>query len=115
MNTSKFKTLVFAFLIGFTTIVSANNDRTADKKEAATTISTTVEKLLKSPDFLIQSTEKATVKIMINDKNEMVVLSVDTTNAAVEAFVKVRLNYKKVATKSTSEVFTLPIKVLASK
>lgn len=115
MNTPKLKTLVVAFLIGFTTIISANNDNMADKKEVATTISTTVEKLLKSPDFLLNETEKATVKIIINENNEMVVLSVNTKNAAVEAFVKGRLNYKKIATKTSSEVFTLPIKVLASK
>lgn len=115
MNTLKFKTLFVALLIGYSSILSAKNDKPADKKEGVTSISTTVEKLLKSPDFLVNNTEKAIVKIIINEKNEMVVLSVDTKNTAVEAFVKGRLNYKKVAVKTVSQVFTLPIKVLASK
>ena len=116
MNTLKIKTVVVAFLLGFSTVVSAsNNDRTADKKELMTTITNDVQKLLKSSNLSLEATEKATVKIMINSKNEIVVLSVDTNNAAVDSFVKGRLNYKKVSAKTISDVYTLPIKVLASK
>lgn len=115
MNTLKIKTLVVAFLFGFSSLVSASNDRPDDKKDILTTITKDVQKLLKGTELSLQATEKATVKIMINSKNEIVVLSVDTDNELVDAFVKGRLNYKKVSTKITSEIFTFPIKVLASK
>lgn len=115
MNTLKFKTLVVAFLIGFSSLVSAKNTKPADKKEVTTTITKDVQKLLKNSELSLEVTEIATVKIMINSKNEIVVLSVDTNNAQVDAFVKGRLNYKKVSAKIASEVFTLPIKVLATK
>ncbi len=115
MNTLKIKTLVVAFLLGFSTVVSASNDRPVDKKEILTTITKDVQKFLKSSNLSLEVTEKATVKIMINSKNEIVVLSVDTNNSDVDAFVKARLNYKKVSTKTVSDVYTLPIKVLASK
>jgi hypothetical protein len=115
MNTLKIKTLLVAFLLGFSSLVSATNDEPVDKKEIMTIIAKDVQKLLKNSDISLKVTEKAIVKIMINSKNEIVVLSVDTDNLAVDAFVKGRLNYNKVSTNTLSEVFTLPIKVLASK
>tara|TARA_R110002126_G_C10490123_1_gene503589 strand:- start:87 stop:434 length:348 start_codon:yes stop_codon:yes gene_type:complete len=115
MNTLKFKTLIVAFLIGFSSFVSASNDKPADKKEAMTTITKDVQKLLKNSELALEATELATVKIMINSKNEIVVLSVDTINAQVDIFVKERLNYKKISTEILSDVFTLPIKIMASK
>lgn len=115
MNTLKFKTLMVAFLIGFSSLVSANNETPADKKEVMTTITKDVQKLLSNPEFSLKETEKVTVKIMINSENEIVVLYVDTKNESVDAFVKNRLNYKKVSTATTSEIYTLPIKLLASK
>jgi hypothetical protein len=115
MRTLKIKTLLVAFLLGFSSLVSASNDRPTDKKEVMTTITKDVQKLLKNSELDLETTELATVKIMINTKNEIVVLSVDTNSVEVDAFVKGRLNYKKVSTKIASEVFTLPIKVLATK
>lgn len=115
MNTLKFKTLIVAFLLGFSSIASASNEKPVDKKEIMISITKDVEKLLKKSDLELKITETATVKIMINSKNEIVVLSVDTDNNQVDSFVKSRLNYKKVSAKATSEVYTLPIKVLASK
>jgi hypothetical protein len=115
MNTLKFKSLIVAFLMGFSSIISASNERPADKREVMSIITKDVQKLLKNSELSLEVTEMATVKIMINSKNEIVVLSVDTDNLAVDAFVKGRLNYKKVSTKTISDVYTLPIKVLASK
>ncbi|WP_299016534.1 hypothetical protein [uncultured Polaribacter sp.] len=116
MNTLKIKTVVVAFLLGFSTLVAASNEGPSfDKKEVKTTITKDVQKLLKNSELTLADTEKATVKIMINSKNEIVVLSVDTNNSAVDAFVKRRLNYKKVSTKTASEIFILPIKVLGAR
>lgn len=115
MNTLKIKTLVVALLLGFSSLVSASNDRPADKREVMTIITKDVQKLLKNSELILDVTAVATVKIMINSKNEIVVLSVDTNNAEVDAFVKGRLNYKKVSAKTVSEVFILPIKVMAMK
>lgn len=115
MNTIKFKTLLIAFLIGFANISFASNDKPVEKKEIITSITKDVEKLLKKSDLALKTTETATVKIMINTKNEIVVLSVDTQNTEVDSFVKSRLNYKKVSTKTASDIFTLPIKILAAK
>lgn len=115
MNTLKFKTILIVFLIGFANISLASNEVPANKKEIMTSITKDVEKLLKKSDLALKGTEIATVKIMINTKNEIVVLSVDTDNSQVDTFVKSRLNYKKVSVKTASEFFTLPIKILARK
>lgn len=115
MNTLKIKTVVVAFLLGFSNLVAASNELPLDKKEVMTTITKDVQKLLKNSELNLTNTEKATVKIMINSRNEIVVLSVDTNSALVDTFVKSRLNYKKISTKTASEVFILPIKILGIK
>lgn len=114
MNTLKIKTVVMIFLLGFNSLISTANDKLPSKKDGFTSITQDVQKLLKSSDLVLKQTEKATVKIMINSKNEIVVLSVDTNNEQIDAFVKARLNYKKVSTKSVSEILTIPLRLLAS-
>jgi hypothetical protein len=105
MNALKFRTLIVAFLIGFSSLMSASNDKQADKKEVMISITKDVQKLIKNNNLTLSVTELATVKIMINSKNEIVVLSLDIKSTVVDAFVKRRLNYKKVSTKTESKLF----------
>ena len=57
----------------------------------------------------------ATVKFMLNQQKEIVVLTVDTTDERLEAFVKARLNYQKVADQNLREgkVYEVPIRITA--
>lgn len=114
MNTTRIKTLVVALLFGFTGLISATNTNPTDKKEVKKIITTDVQKLLKDSELALEFNEDAVVKIMINKKNEIVVLSVDTKNDEIDTFVKGRLNYKKVSVKTAPELFTVPVKLIAT-
>lgn len=55
----------------------------------------------------------AQVRFTVNNQREIVVLSVDTDNVQLEAFVKHRLNYKKVQADDLEEgkLFTVAVRV----
>ncbi|CAL2093830.1 hypothetical protein [Tenacibaculum sp. 190524A02b] len=56
----------------------------------------------------------AEVSFMVNSKNEIVVLDVESKDEALIAFIKRKLNYKKIEVTSKiskKEVYTLPLKV----
>jgi len=55
----------------------------------------------------------AQVRFILNEKDEIVVLSVDTEDEGLASFVKSRLNYKKVAVDNSREgkMFTVPIRI----
>jgi hypothetical protein len=57
----------------------------------------------------------ATVRFILNDEKEIVVLSVDTDDARLEAYVKARLNYQKVTDRDLEEgkTYKVPIRITA--
>ncbi len=57
---------------------------------------------------------KAEVLFTINSNQEIVILSVLSPNSKAEAYLKRKLNYKKVSHKSTrvGEIFLLPMKMV---
>ena len=55
----------------------------------------------------------AFVSFIVNDQNEVVVISVDSKNTRVDAIVKGKLNYKKVVANGIErgEVYIMPLKI----
>ncbi|WP_299362531.1 hypothetical protein [Winogradskyella sp.] len=111
----KLKMLVLVAAIMFTGAISANTNPI--KEAEPNSITETVGKLLKNPEFQLKKDTDALVQIAINQDNEMVVLSVDTENKAVESYIKSRLNYKKVSEDAVgfNKSFKIPVKMLKSK
>ncbi|MCH2490954.1 MAG: hypothetical protein MK211_12460 [Flavobacteriales bacterium] len=69
-------------------------------------------KLLENPDFKLDQEMYAQVSFILNEKNEVVVLSVETANQELEAFVKRRLNYHKLEVELKQGVsYKLPVRV----
>ncbi|RLD23848.1 MAG: hypothetical protein DRI70_08875 [Bacteroidetes bacterium] len=91
MKTIKSITLALALLIG-TASFATNPIVDKVKKEQA---SLEIAQLLKGPLFELEVDTAASVILVVNSENEIVVLSVDTEDAQVESFIKNRLNYKK--------------------
>lgn len=106
------KMLVLVVAIAFSSVISANTNPI--KEAEPTSISKAVGKLLQNPDLQLNKDVEAIVNIFVNEKDEMVVLSVDTDNKAVEKFIKNRLNYKKLSEKTTSKSFKVPVKMVES-
>lgn len=61
----------------------------------------------------IKKTTKAEVSFIINDKNEIVVVSVDCESKEFNSFVKNKLNYKKINATGVKkgEIYIMPIKI----
>lgn len=58
----------------------------------------------------------ANISFMINSKNELIIISVDSKNSTVDACVKNKLNYKTVKVKGIKkgEVYEVPLKIKRS-
>jgi hypothetical protein len=109
------KMLVLVVAITFSSVLSASTNP-IEKAEPAT-ITEVVGELLKNPKFQLETEVHAIVDVFINQKDEIVVLSVDTDNKVVEKYIKSRLNYKKL-TKETlglKRSFKIPVRIVQSK
>ena len=107
------KMLVLAVAITFGTVLSASTNPTEDTNPVSLT--KTVGELLRNPEFRLSHDVSALVCVLINDKDEIVVLSVETNNKAVENYIKNRLNYKKIPDGMVSPLKTLKIPVKISR
>jgi hypothetical protein len=106
MKTIKSITLALVLLIG-TTLAAANPIADKVNKEE---VCQEIGQLLKGPLFELDEDTYASVILIVNSENELVVLSVDTEDEQVERFIKNRLNYKKL--KNSLEIgkeYRLPV------
>ena len=108
------KMYVIAILIAVGTTVSANatllQKKGAVNKDGAVT--TQIAELLKNPEMDINKEIEAKVTFMVNDQKELVVIHVDTENETIDAFIKNRLNYKKLSVTTTGEEWVLPVRII---
>lgn len=74
-----------------------------------------VSMLGKKIQLELKETSSAEISFMINNKNEVIVLSVDSENKQFSSFVKNKLNYKKITVKGIQkgEIYKLPVKINA--
>ncbi|MGB5821629.1 MAG: hypothetical protein WBG90_19260 [Saonia sp.] len=90
------------------------NDFKKDKQNKSKSLSMQIEALLKNNSFDIGYMDlTASVKFMVNDKKEIVVVSVETDNEIFEGFVKSRLNYRKVDVSEYQEgkMYRVPVRI----
>lgn len=70
-----------------------------------------IESLLKKPNFKLDKDTTAIVTFMVNKKNEILVINVDTKNKLIDRYIKNALNYKKLKTNTTKKLFKIPVKI----
>jgi len=73
-----------------------------------------VQLSLKKPSFKIEKELTANVTLMLNQENEMIVISVDSDDKQLESFIKSRLNYKKIdlSIKKSGNLFKIPVRIV---
>lgn len=105
------KILLLAVAFTFSSVLTASTEPTI--ADPNTTISSEVEKLLKNPSFSVDHDITAEVKLVINDDNELVVLSVDSETTQLESYIKSRLNYNKLSVKLNTgqKTFLVPVRI----
>lgn len=102
--------VVVAFVLFSSTSIFANDNPPVDGEE----IGQKIEKLLEDNSFTSNDVNlTADVRFTLNDKGEIVVLSVSTESNAFEAFVKNKLNYQSVEITNYKEgrIYTVPVRV----
>jgi len=107
------KVLMLAVAFTFSNVLAASTEPATTTAEFATEISTEIGKLLKNPGFLVDQDMVAKVKVVINEDNELVVLSVNSESTELEGFIKGRLNYKELSIKLTTgqKTFVVPVRL----
>ncbi|AUC16582.1 hypothetical protein BTO06_16135 [Tenacibaculum sp. SZ-18] len=106
------KKLFLLLAITVSTSIFANNSRPAEVVKSE--IRTEIIKLLGNANFNVESNLTADVEFMINNKGEVIVLTVDTKNADVETYVKNKLNYKLITNKLIvkGQTYKMPLKLV---
>ncbi|MCH2032089.1 MAG: hypothetical protein MK202_01100 [Tenacibaculum sp.] len=109
------KILLVAVLIAFSNTVSANETTPGDDRVKVSVISKQIQKLLENPNFPVEQNFMVKIKLTVNNENEIVVLSVDTRGdkETIGAFVKSRLNYKKLVGNTAKKVYIVPVKMIS--
>ena len=106
------KTLLLVVAIAFSSVLSASNKPTKDTSNA---ISQEIGKLLKNPNFTVEDDVFANVKVLFNEDNEIVVLSVDSETKGIDGYIKSRLNYKELSkdVNNKNRYYIVPVRIIA--
>lgn len=107
------KTIITVIAISLSTVfsVSATENNPTNTKTA---LRTELVSLLGDKIPLEKNkTYSAEISFIINNKNEVIVISVDSELSGFNKYAKMRLNYKKINTKNITkgEVYRMPIKI----
>lgn len=108
----KFSLFLVAALLLSVVSVSANDPK--PKKPANETLSAQIGDLLDNNAFIVENRDlTAKVRFTLNEDKEIVVLSIETDDKVLEAFVKNRLNYQKVTLDEYREgrTYTIPVRI----
>ena len=107
----KIKVLCVAAALAFSGVALAGTEPNQEQK-----LNKEIGQLLDNPTFNVGDELTAYVTFTLNDKDEIVVLTVDSDSSLVESFIKNRLNYKKVATKlnTGTKFYKVPVRLVAS-
>ena len=98
-----------------TTATEKDNDK--ESKKVTQELRTEIVSFLGSTVQLdIKKSSVAEISFMVNNKNEIVVISVDSKEREFQSIVKNKLNYKKIDVKGAKrgEIYRVPVKLKAS-
>ena len=106
------KILLLGAAIAFSGVLYASEKPT---KDTSNTISQEIGKFLEDPSFTVDGDIFATVKVMFNENNEIVVLSVNSKDKSIDAYIKTRLNYKELSkdVNNKNRYYIVPVRITA--
>jgi len=108
----KLNVMLLVAVLVVSSITSASTSIEPTKSE--NNLTKEIGQLLEKPFFSVENQLEAFVTFTLNEKNEIVVLSVDSDSDLVDEFIKSRLNYKKVAAKGDPDIkfYKMPVRVV---
>lgn len=110
----KIQILCFALLVSLSSFANNSNPKNSTDKIKPNVVTAAISKLLEKPSFEVNEEINTTVSIMLNNENELVVLSVDSENEVVENYIKGRLNYQKLSAASLAKnkSYDVPVRIV---
>lgn len=107
------KTIITVIAISLSTVFSATATEKNTSDDKKTLRSEIVSLLGDSFPMEINKSSSAEISFIVNNKNEVIVVSVDSKVDEFKAHVKNRLNYKKINLKNIKkgEIYRMPIKI----
>ncbi|SHJ61522.1 hypothetical protein [Aquimarina spongiae] len=109
----KLAVVVLAIVLGTSSLFASNENPT---KNAEKDLRNQIAVLLERPEIKVEKQElTADIEFVLNNKGEIVVLSVDAEKEIIEDYVKARLNYKKVDLENVkigNKLFQLTLKIV---
>ena len=116
----KLKLTITAIALCFATITASATESTPlTKKEANKAFRSKIVSLIgtEAPSYLTDGKDvTAKLSLMLNNKNQVIVVSVDSKSGTVEEYVKSKLNYQKINVKGLKkgEIYRVPLTIKQS-
>lgn len=109
------KSIIAIIAISLATTFSTTASEKEPSKSTSNLRSKIVSMLGKKINLNIQKTSTSEISFMINNKNEVVVVSVDSKISGFQSIVKSKLNYKKIDVKGAKkgEIYKVPVTLKA--
>lgn len=105
--------VLFLGLMLSTSTLLANNNPIENAKDQ---LRTEIVKLLGNNEFPLTNAEiaKAELSILLNNNNQLVIVSVKSDNQLLAAFIKRKLNYKRIKSKTLKrmKIYRMPVKIV---
>jgi len=110
----KIQSIIAILAISLSTIFSINATE-KNKPETKKLRTEIVSYLGDNISIELKKTSTAEVSFMINNDNEIVIISVDSDINELNSYIKAKLNYKKVNVKGTKkgEIYKMPLRINA--
>jgi len=108
-----FKTIIAIMVISLSTVFSTSATATNPEKGIKTLSSELSSFIGKNIPIELNKATTAQVSFIVNNKNEVVVLSVDSNVSELNYFLKRKLNYKIVTVKGVKkgEIYKMPLRI----
>lgn len=108
------KSIIAILAISLSTVFSIN----ATEKENGETKQLRTEIISMLGDNIsieLKQTSTADISFMVNNKNELVIISIDSDVDELNSIIKRKLNYKKIEVKGTKkgEIYKMPLRINA--
>ena len=113
----KLKLTITAIALCFATITASATETKPNETNKA--FRTKIVSLIgtEAPSYLTNGKEiTAKISLMLNNKNQVIVVSVDSKNTSIEAYIKSKLNYQKIDVKGLKkgEIYKVPLTIKQS-
>ena len=109
---NNFKTVITIIAISLSTVFSASATETNPNKTK--TLRTEMSSFIgKSIPVELNKVTDVEISFIINNENEIVILSVNSEISELNSYLKKKLNYKKITVKGVKkgEVYKMPLKI----